>query len=415
MRRIDAKGFTKRTSYTGEPSTWGFLLRCFLAVLLFAPIFLIAWLTDVLWPAWALLLLFFLIGVWLLTRPKRKVRFRSLWAFGMITAALISVILFRPDPAVSFLGTLAREGIRAVVQSPSMDGGLLSHGDSMRYESIWEAPKGYVNQRFELENCAVEILQPKNSMESDSESGTEKGADKNSVRLVYQLHGGGYVYGFTDMYRVLAVRWSKLAGGADVASLDYRFAPKHTFPAALEDAMVGWNYLLEQGYDPNQITVTGDSAGGNLALALVLKLRDEGLAMPGAIVVMSPWGDLAAEGPSHIENLYRDPMFGIPEGKPIPTVLIPPVYAGSAELTQPYLSPVFGTFEGFPPMLIQVGTEEVLLSDSQTIYGKAVAAGTEATLTVYRGMFHMFQLFGDLLPEGRQAWQEVAQFLARQE
>jgi epsilon-lactone hydrolase len=143
-----------------------------------------------------------------------------------------------------------------------------------------------------------------------------------------------------------------------------------------------------------------------------MKLREMGQDMPAGILLMSPWADLAAQGPSHQENLYRDPMFGIPKGDPIPSSLKAPRYAGDADLFDPFLSPVYGTFEQFPPMLIQVGTEEMLASDSQTVYEKAMAAGVEAKLTVYHGMFHMFQMTGDLMPESRKAWQEAERFLA---
>lgn len=392
-----------------------------LCLLLLGPVVLIGWLIDMRWLGWVVFGILLLTAVVLLVRATRP---RLVNAYGgkrggyvlpflvALIALYVTVVLFRPDPAVSFAGTVVREGIRSVVQSPLFEGGLLAQGDRMKYDSRWTAPEGYVNQRFELNHCAVEWLQPTTNTVSVNDNETVSDTAGTPGRVVYQLHGGGYVYGFSDMYRTLAMRWSGLTNGAAVVSLDYRFAPAHTFPTALEDALEGWHFMLEQGYAPQKILVVGDSAGGNLALALVLKLRDEGYEVPGAVVVMSPWADMSAVGASHTGNLYRDPMFGIPKGTPIPKEALPPVYAGAADLTDPYLSPVYATFEDFPPMLIQVGTEEVLLSDSQTVHKKAIAAGSDATLTVYPGMFHMFQLFGDMLPESRAAWNEVASFLS---
>lgn len=296
----------------------------------------------------------------------------------------------------SLLGMIVRESIRFIVRLlPLGEGGLLGAQKAPPViKSRWRAPKGYTNTRYELPDCAVEILRQ------------QSGSDA----VVYQLHGGAYIFGFYDLYRRNAVRWSKLTGNADVASLDYRLAPRHTYPAALEDALTGWSFLLEQGYKPENILLVGDSAGGNLALALLLKLRDEGGALPRAAVLMSPWADLSGEGKSHRENIYLDPMFGISKRKPIPTTSSRPAYAGTADLHDPYLSPVYAAFEGFPPMLIQAGTWEVLASDSETIYEKARAAGVEVKLTTYEGMFHMFQLAGSLLPESRAAWAEAGEF-----
>jgi acetyl esterase/lipase len=256
----------------------------------------------------------------------------------------------------SLLGIVVRESIRLLLRIlPLGEGGLLGAQKAPPViKSRWRAPKGYTNTRYELPDCAVEILRQ------------QSGSDT----VIYQLHGGAYIFGFYDLYRRNAVRWSKLTGNAAVASLDYRLAPRHTYPAALEDALTGWRFLLEQGYKPDNILLVGDSAGGNLALALLLKLRDEGRALPRAVVVMSPWADLSGEGKSHRENIYLDPMFGIPRRKPVPATASRPAYAGGTDLHDPYLSPVYAACEGFPPMLIQAGTWEVLASDSKTVYVK---------------------------------------------
>lgn len=170
----------------------------------------------------------------------------------------------------------------------------------------------------------------------------------------------------------------------------------------------------------------GDSAGGNLVLSLCLKLRDEGCELPGKIICLSPWGDLAGKGESHKGNLYKDPMFGKAvhsfreEFKQSELIIEKPasenksmtaLYAGDADLFEPFLSPVFGDYKGFPKMLIQVGTWEVLLSDSRTIYENAKINGVDAELQEYEGMYHVFQQVGNLIPESRQAWKEIELFL----
>jgi len=327
-------------------------------------------------------------------------RVLACWIFAIVLA-FSGLIFGRTDLKVSFAGTLARESIRLVMQMPALqNGGLFTVGaDYASKGSTWKTPTGYTNIKYDLSKSKLELLQ------------NSSGSHKN---VIYQLHGGGYVIGFSDMYRNFAVRYSKLSGGADVASLDYRIAPKNTYPAALDDAMEGWEFLLARGYKPENIIVVGDSAGGNLTLALTEKLRDEGKALPLALVCMSPWADLAGKGASHTYNIYNDPMFGIKKGTSISKSFKSPAYAGNTNLQDKYLSPMYGSFKGFPPMLLQVGTYEVLESDSVTVYEKAKAAGVDVKLTKYYGMFHVFQMAGNMLPESRAAWAEVSAFIKTQ-
>jgi len=324
-------------------------------------------------------------------------RIFACWVFAVVLA-YTGLIFGRPELNVSFTGTLVRESIRLIMRTPSMkNGGLFTRGaEFANKKSSWEIPDGFTKTDYDLSKSKLEII--KNNNEAHQ-------------KLIYQLHGGGYVIGFMDIYRDFAVRYSKLSGGADVASLDYRIAPKNTYPAALEDAQEGWEFLLAQGYIPENIIIVGDSAGGNLTLALVEKLRDEGKALPCAMVCMSPWADMADEGASHTYNLYKDPMFGIKDKKTISESEKSPVYAGKTDLHDKYLSPAYGSFMGFPPMLLQVGTYEVLESDSITVYEKAKAAGVDVTLTKYDGMFHVFQMAGNWIPESKAAWAEVKVFI----
>lgn len=327
-------------------------------------------------------------------------RIFACWVIAVMVA-FTGLIFGRPELNVSFTGTLVRESIRFVMQMPSLQGGgLFSKGaEFSSKESKWKAPAGYTNERYNLSASSLEILRNTGNLNEN---------------IIYQLHGGGYVIGFMDIYRNFAVRYSKLSGGADVASLDYRIAPKNTYPAALEDAAEGWEFLLAKGYKPDNIIIVGDSAGGNLTLALTAKLRDEDKDIPRAIICMSPWADLAGKGESHTTNIYKDPLFGIKEGTAIDENFVPPTYAGNADLQDKYLSPIYGSFSGFPPMLIQVGTYEILESDSLAVFEKAKAAGVDVELTRYDGMFHVFQMAGNMMPESKAAWTEVSEFLTKQ-
>ena len=303
-----------------------------------------------------------------------------------------------PGPSLS--GVVVREALRIMVWSlKSRGAGIIDTGNaSAQSHKQWKAPWGFSHTKYIVQGVPVELLVKKR--------GTPE-------RVILLLHGGAYLMGLVDIYRDLGVRYSTISGGASVALVDYRIAPEHTFPAALEDAEAVWNWLLEQGYREENIIVVGDSAGGNLSLALALKLRDEKRKMPKAIVCMSPWTDMTASGDSYRDNLYKDPIFGLfPWEKPTGNgQWIGNLYIGGHPLDDPYLSPAFGDYRGFPPMLIQVGALEIIESDSLIVYERAKAAGVDVTLTRYEGMFHVFQLFGDFVPEVREAWEEVTDFL----
>lgn len=273
-------------------------------------------------------------------------------------------------------------------------------GGSFSAIELWEVPEGYDYHIEELSNCKIEVLSRKD------------GGDM----AVLQLHGGAFVSGMNDLYRSIAVRYCDMAGGATVYTLDYRLAPAYPYPSQQNDVMDAWVYLTRKlGYKADQIIVAGDSAGGNLTLNLGLRLRDEGMAMPRALIAFSPWADLSNSGESHITNATEDPTFGIAEKDfdGVTPVGVPSTYTDGLKAQTPYLSPSFGDYAGFPPMLLQAGDLEVLLSDSQMVYDNAIANGVDCTFTVYPGMFHVFQGSLDLLPESRKAWAEVAAFIQR--
>ena len=225
--------------------------------------------------------------------------------------------------------------------------------------------------------------------------------------VILQLHGGGYMSGLQGQYRKMAGLYAEISSGAAVLSVDYRLAPEYPFPAALEDAVAAYKWLRDKGYESDRIIVVGDSAGGGLALALCLYAKDHGLPLPAGIITMSPWTDVSLSGASYEENYTIDPLFGNSKEN----MLYQCSYIGNANPKNPYLSPLFGDFEGFPPMLMQVGAYEVLLDDTRAAAKKARAEGVKVRCSVYDGMFHVFQMGLDLIPESREAWEEVAEYL----
>ena len=210
-----------------------------------------------------------------------------------------------------------------------------------------------------------------------------------------------------NAYRDFAVLYARMPGERAVLSVDYRVAPEDPYPAALEDAYAAYQWLLEMGCRGSQIIVAGDSAGGGLALALCLYLKDKGEPLPKKLVLMSPWTDLAATGDSYETNFEKDPLFG----NTTDSMIYSNAYYGENDPKTPYISPLYGDYEGFPPMLFQVGGAEMLLSDSARAAKKAKAAGCEVQLTIYDEMFHVFQLGMKKMKESREAWKEIEEFL----
>jgi acetyl esterase/lipase len=240
--------------------------------------------------------------------------------------------------------------------------------------------------------------------------------DKNVInpsKIIYQLHGGSYLTPHTNVYFKNALRYLKISNKIQVVSLDYRIAPKYLFPSALEDAIEGWKYLLSNGYKKEDIIIVGDSAGGNLALALCLYLRDQLMSLPKGIILVSPWADMTDSGLSRVYNIQNDPMFGY--SKYLKKIMAPEkTYMQKQDFKNKYVSPVFGEYDDFPSMLIQVGSNEVLESDSITIYEKALKKKVDVKLSRYHKMFHGFQFAGGILPEFKIAWYEIKTFVSEQ-
>ena len=232
---------------------------------------------------------------------------------------------------------------------------------------------------------------------------TAPGADAG--RAVLYLHGGGYVIGSINTHRDLAARISR-AAKARALVIDYRLAPEHPFPAAVEDSVAAYRWMLAQGLKPSRIAVAGDSAGGGLTVATLVAIRDAKLALPAAGVCLSPWTDLEGLGDSMKSKAAVDPMVqkeGLAE--------MAAHYLQSKDPRSPLAAPLYADLAGLPPLLIQVGTAETLLDDSTRLAERARKACTKVTLEPWENMIHVFQIFAPMLDEGQQAIDKIGEFV----
>ena len=227
----------------------------------------------------------------------------------------------------------------------------------------------------------------------------------DSANVILYFHGGVYVIGSASASAPLAADLARRTS-AKVVSVNYRLAPEHPYPAAFNDAKGAYEGLLAQGIDPSNIAVSGESAGGGLAVALLLALRDADLPMPSSAFLMSPYADLTLSGSTIVDKQEFDPLL---TGEALRRRV--PDYVGAADPSDPYISPVFGDLRGLPPMLIQVGSHEILLGDAIRLAGRAAEADVATTLEVTPGVPHVFQAYAALLDEGDAALNRAAEFL----
>ncbi|HUO06689.1 MAG TPA: alpha/beta hydrolase [Candidatus Binataceae bacterium] len=232
---------------------------------------------------------------------------------------------------------------------------------------------------------------------------TAAGADAG--RTVYYLHGGGYVIGSINTHRSLASRISRTAK-ARVLLIDYRLAPEHPFPAAVEDAVAGYRWLLAQGQNPARLAIAGDSAGGGLTVATLVAIRDAKLPMPAVGVCLSPWVDLEGLGESMTTKAGVDPIV-----QKEPLLEMATHYLGGKHPRTPLAAPLYADLAGLPPLLIQVGGAETLLDDSTRLAERARKAGVKVTLEPWDDMIHVWQLFAPILDEGKQAIDKIGEFI----
>ncbi|NRA08100.1 MAG: alpha/beta hydrolase [Myxococcales bacterium] len=235
-----------------------------------------------------------------------------------------------------------------------------------------------------------------------------EGPDADASRVLLYFHGGGYVIGSIATHRGLVARIARVAGIRGLV-LDYRLAPEHPFPAAVEDATAAYRFLLEQGITPEGIAIGGDSAGGGLTFATLVALRDSGIPLPAAAIALSPWVDLEGTGESMSSKADADPMVGR-EG----LLEMARLYLGEADPKTPTAAPLHADLAGLPPLYVQVGTAETLLDDATRIAERARAAGVQIELEPFEDLVHVFQAFAPHVPESLEAIEKLGAFLKRQ-
>ena len=261
--------------------------------------------------------------------------------------------------------------------------------------ATFETPDGWNYEKFEVDGAKVELLE-------------NPAATTN--RVVLQLHGGGYVLSLDNGYRNLGMVQGVLADAAQIYFVDYRTAPQYLYPAALEDAAKVYNEILRRGVNPKNIIVTGDSAGGNLALELSLYLKENNIAQPNCLVLISPWASANPNLPSRKYNATRDLILG--KGTPLNQSVQKEIqYAKGMKLNDPRLSPIYADLKGLPPMLIQVGGYELFLDECIELAKKAAADNVKVTLTVYPEMSHDFALLLPELQESVDSFVEIRDFI----
>ena len=260
----------------------------------------------------------------------------------------------------------------------------------------WKVIEGdfswYSVRNLDIDGLKACILKPKKAI---------------NKKIILQLHGGGYEISLPYNSLYFAKKYAEISKDTEVLTINYRVAPEDKFPAALDDCVKAYNYLLDEGYKAENIIIAGDSAGGGLTLATVMYLRDNEIALPKAIITMSAWTDLTNSLDSFKKNYKRDPVFGNSNQ----SIIMTSTYAEGMDKTNPYISPVFGSFKNFPNMLMQVGTHEMLLDDTLEVAKKAKKEGVNVKLSIYIGMFHIFQKYNWFLPESDRAWREVKKFI----
>ncbi len=226
-------------------------------------------------------------------------------------------------------------------------------------------------------------------------------------KVILYLHGGGYVTGSLETYRMLCSLLAECSG-AKVLVTDYRLAPEHPFPAALDDALKAYGWLLANGCAAEDILIAGDSAGGGLSIATTLALRDQQIALPAGVMCFSPWTDLALRGQTHTTRAKSEVVLNTDVLREWSLA-----YTTEANFDNPLVSPVYGNFNGFPPLFIQVGSDEILLDDALLLAETARSAGVKVELNIWNGMWHVWQALGKMIPENHSTFDEIGVFAKR--
>ncbi len=227
-------------------------------------------------------------------------------------------------------------------------------------------------------------------------------------KILFYLHGGAYVIGSRRTHRQMVTHIARAARVTAVVP-EYRLAPEHPFPAAIDDAVAVYRALLQEGYKPENIVISGDSAGGGLSVATLLALRHAGDPLPAAAVLLSPFLDVTASGESATTRADQDPWFQVGDMAVVARYYCP----DESKWRDPLVSPAFANVSGLPPMLIQVGDDEILLSDSTRLAEKLDAAGIDVEIEVFPGMWHVFQMFVGKMPEAKRAVKKIGEYIDR--
>jgi acetyl esterase/lipase len=266
-------------------------------------------------------------------------------------------------------------------------------------------PNGVEMKCFDMDGIPSAWIVPAAEDGGGSRNAVGDGGGRRKDKVILHLHGGGYVLGSIEGHQMLGILMAQTLK-MKVLLLEYRLAPENPFPAAVDDALKVYRWLLAQGYQAKDIVVSGDSAGGGLSLAMVLSLRDAGEPLPAAVVCLSPWVDLTFKGKSYITKEQVEPIL-----REDVLRMWAEAYCGAENASHPLISPIYGNFRGFPPLLIQVGADEILLDDSIMLAEKAKADGVEVMLKVWNGLWHVWQALGGLIPESKAAFEEMARFV----
>jgi acetyl esterase/lipase len=286
----------------------------------------------------------------------------------------------------------------------------ISHLKALLREKVipFDVDVSLAERREEMEKVAFRVAEDI-SVETISIAGRSaewlRAPDIEQQRAILYLHGGGYVMGSLNTHRALGGEISRAAKAA-VLMFDYRLAPEAAHPAAVDDATDAYEWLLEQGFAANDLAIAGDSAGGGLTAATLLALRDNQRALPKAAVCISPWSDLTCSNDSYQSRADADPMVtfsGLDE--------MVEHYVQGQDAKNPYVSPNFASLKSLPPLLIQVGNDEVLLDDSIKLHEQAQADSVDSTLEVWDDMIHVWHAFHPMLKEGQQGIDRVGEFL----
>jgi len=251
-------------------------------------------------------------------------------------------------------------------------------------------PKDVDVERFDADDISATWISPVD-------------ADRNKVIL--HFHGGGYVIGGINAYKMMCIPMAQTLN-MKILLPDYRLAPEHQFPAALEDGLKIYRWLLEQGFKAKDIIISGDSAGGGLALATTLSLRDNNEPLPAGVICISPWVDLTLSGESHITNADTDVVLTTEVLREWASA-----YTDESNWRNPLVSPIHADFHGFPPLFIQVNDDEILLDDTKALAQKAQANGVDVSLMVWHGLWHAWHTAGTMIPESKKTYEEIGQFL----